>query len=77
MAGLKANEETEILPARSGMPAIVVLACEDVDVDPEYRRRAIAHREELSRRLGQGLGPELPVKKGDKVCARAVALAGA
>lgn len=49
------------------MPAIVILPCEDVDIDPDHRRRAIAHRRDLASRLGKGLLPDLPVKKGDKV----------
>jgi hypothetical protein len=67
LAGLTANEETTLHPARGNMPAIVIMPCEDVDVDPEHRRRAIAHREELAKRLGKGLAPVTLPKKGDKV----------
>lgn len=72
LAGLKANEETTLLEAKGTAPAIIVLPCEDVDIDPMYRMRVLAHREELGRRLGKGLEPAraLP-KKGDKVWPKA------
>eukprot|EP00123_Amoebidium_parasiticum_P014129 comp22348_c1_seq1/m.33257 comp22348_c1_seq1/g.33257 ORF comp22348_c1_seq1/g.33257 comp22348_c1_seq1/m.33257 type:complete len:251 (-) comp22348_c1_seq1:289-1041(-) len=71
LAGLKANEETEIHKGDStkGYPSIVVLACEDMSPDPMAQRAAIRHRQQLAAALGGGRGllPDEPCGPGAKM----------